>query len=385
MRHTMEPSAIMSRFLLVVNNIQPYGPELVNVLAAPPLSTCRFRYQRKYAPTIGNIASLLSKEGTIVLRSHGTGRFMPLRTCKVILVRLVGDIVYLTVELRNIAALAADKLSEEQLRIFNELMVYAIGAFENPQGGDLLNLILYEDGTIFQRLRQWHEASDGDECGHWGNCILLMAHEFGLQAVNYYKVVELRDSQNRVLSFDPAERADGGYALQTDSTYTMVVLQRTYTGKKGDSSVPGNRFLELNSNSDNVTILRGKQPILGKYDVFHFYIRPQSSSSRTFAQLFLGANADKGTDVFRVSPLEVPIAVEASLRLKLRTIASGGLFLLFLVTYLFSQATASWFPAHWSVSAAGVEKVSLIAMIVVSMWLGELPRELTTRFKLGVH
>ena len=381
----MEPTTTTSRFLLVVNNIPPYGPELVNVLAAPPLSTCRFRYQRKYAPTIGNITSLIDKEGTIVLRSHGTGRFMPLRTCKVILVRLVGDIVYLTAELHDIAAIASDKLSEEQLRVFNELMVNAIGTFENPQGGDLLNLILYEDGAVYQRLHQWLEASDGDECGHWGNCILLMAHEFDLQAVDYYKIVELRDAQNRVLTFEPAKRVDGGYALQTESTYTLVVLQRTYTGKKGDSSVSGNRFLELTTNSENVTILRGKQPILGKYDVFHLYIRPTPSSRRNYLQLFLGASADKGTDVFRVSPLEIPLSIEASLRLKLRTIASGSVFVFLLLAYLFSHAVSGFFPAQWSVTAAEVEKVCLIGMILVGMQLGELPRQLIARFKLGVH
>jgi hypothetical protein len=163
------------------------------------------------------------------------------------------------------------------------------------------------------------------------------------------------------------------------------VLQRTYTGKKGDSSVSGNRVLELTTNSENVTVLRGKQPILGKYDVFHFYIRPGRSNKRTFVQLFLGATADIGTDVPRVSPLEIPLAVEASLRLKLRTVTSGVAFVFLLTGYLFSQTVAPWFPARLAISAPAIEKACLTGMILVGMWLGELPRELTSRFKLGVH
>jgi len=353
------------------------------VLAGPDSFTSRFRYQQKYAPTITDVTALAGKNGTVVLRDYATGDFMPIRLCRTSNVRLVGDIVFLTAIMGEIPAIGQGSRRDEQLHAFNDAVSAQLGNFENTKHGDLTNLILFEDGRVHRTVADWKIASTDDQLASWGNCTIAMAEKFGLSAVDYYRIVYLQDAQGKDIQYKPDVKG-GGYRIRGTATYSLEVLQRVFTGKTGDSSIEDDRFMELTTNSDDLIVVRGRQAVLGKYDVLHFYIRQVGVTTQSFAQIFLSLTGGTRTALSRVSPLELSVVIRPPLPIRIRSIVAACVFLtLFVVYLLFADPIAARFPKDWHVTAAGVDKFCTIGMIVVATWAGDLARDLSKRLKFG--
>jgi hypothetical protein len=107
--------------LIIVNDILPYSIEVVHVLAAEVNSVCRFRYQIKYIPTIHNYEALISMKITLVLRSRSKATFFPLRRGEIISVKHVGDVIYISVKLLDIAHIDSEYKTIKE-SIFNNLI-----------------------------------------------------------------------------------------------------------------------------------------------------------------------------------------------------------------------------------------------------------------------
>jgi hypothetical protein len=375
------------KLLIIVNNIPPYGAEMITVLASPCHVTCRFRYYDKYAPTINDVPMLVGKEGTIVLRNRQSAAFMPIRTFEVITSRKVGDIIHLVVELGNIAALGPDSdRCEHQLKEFATHVSEAIGAYPNPPGDELMNLILYERGSVYGCMMQWYEASTKDELSHWGKCIPLLS-DFGISgdsalSHDFYKLIDIRDSRGHEVNYQNGCPSKRGFRVCTGQSYTLAVVQRTYTKKKGDSSAGGCRFLEFQSADNRLNIIRGVRPIIGKYDIHTFYISVPADGAQGAIQTFLRVrNNDDQTTQNPV--LDLPLVIIPPWHEVYRRKASVTLFLVFLLGYLLSDWLALRLPASWQTQPSIIEKLSLIGMIVTANSGGLFAREISSKFYLG--
>jgi len=369
-----------NKLLIIVNNIPPYILEIVNILAAPKLSTCRFRYQIKYAPTISNVNVLAGKFGTIVLRNRGNTQFLPLRKFRCIKSKLVGDVIYLTVELYEISASPAkEEFLTEHRATFDKLVNSAVEPYPNKLNEDLLNLILFEEGTIFRKLSVWYDSSDKDEVAHWGNSIKIISAEFGFVDIDYYKVVGLYDSKGENVPFKSISKEKYGYPVSGGEKYVLEVLQRTYTGKTGDSSLSERRFLILESNDEGVVIHKGQKNILGKYDLLNYNINITDKTKSSVVQTFLftlNANSSISTP-----SLEIPLIVKTSLKSKLVKFAFLTAFAVFLFSFLFADMINGWFSQDTIFTAERIEKFSIIGMIISANVFGIFAKEITSQIK----
>lgn len=258
-------------FLIIVNFIPPYDAEIAGLLSGPVGARVRFRYQTKYAPTISRVESLQGRMGTILLRDRATGWFMPLRGGRICSSKLVGDVIYLSVELGETAAISTDTgVRVNQIQQFNELTKRAIGTYPNTGNTDLLNLILHEQGDIASLLQTWIDASQDDEVAHWGNVVRLLDEHYPGLDLDFFKVLGVKGNRAREVRLSEAGTELPCYVVNPGEELKVEVLQRTYTGKSGDSSVATSRALELSVLRADISLRQGSLPILGKYDILSF-------------------------------------------------------------------------------------------------------------------
>ena len=87
--------------VLMPNAIEPYGYELVNILAYPAGFQYRFRFDEEWVQEKlrNNITKLTNKKGFIILRDMVTATFYPIRFCTIKQARKIGKIYYFEYEL----------------------------------------------------------------------------------------------------------------------------------------------------------------------------------------------------------------------------------------------------------------------------------------------
>jgi hypothetical protein len=355
-------------FLIIINFIPPYDAEIAALLAGPEGARTRFRYQTKYAPTITRVSSLQNREGTLLLRDRSTGWFMPLRTAKVLSARQVGDVIYIEAELASTAALSDNPSTRgSQLKTFNNHVLAAIGTFANEPNTDLRNLILYEGGEIQKLLRAWADAASGDDVAHWGNVVKTIDDHYPGLDLDFFRVVQLIDSRASAINFTKSANRDYGYTVTPGREYTLEILQRTFTGRQGDSSVQYSRHMELLALNDDIEIAAPQRPVLGKYDLLTFpiYIKPMTRPGI------------RSTSLSMVRPsleqrygLELPLLIRRGAAGHSVRVAAFVVFALSLITYADPALVSSILhigPHHIvDISEQSLEKISVVLMLVSS-------------------
>lgn len=370
-----------SRVLIIVNNIPPYANELANVLAAPRLTTFRFRFQIKYTPTINSVEALISRLGTLILRNRTTAKMMPLCTFQVLEAKQVGDVNYITIELHDIIALS----SEPQLCVghkseFHQLISSALSSYQNNPNDDLLNLVLFEDGKIHQKMALCLDSFGKNELVNWANCIRMMADDFNLTGIDYFRVVGLYDAERNSINYISKTIEERGFVIKPERKYTLEIIQRTYTGKKGDSSVDSLRSLELESLDPMIEILPRKRPILGKYDLLRYNIQTTRAAQQRLAQVFLSI---KDQDSIRSNlALEIQFLIKQPAMYAIVRIFSFVIFMVSLVSYIFSDVVSNWFAEFSTIQASHIEKTAIIGMIISANVFGLFTKEIAARLKL---
>jgi hypothetical protein len=364
--------------LIIVNDIPPYKNEIVNVLAKPNGGKQRFRYRTKYVPTIDDIESLEGHGGSIILRNRNNARFLPIRTFTVHRSRLIGDVAHIQVSLSSIACLDSNiEKRNKQVESIDEMVVSEIGQYENPQNGDLLNLVLYESGDIKRRLSTWCKSSHDDDIVYWGNCIETINVMCGAEGIDFYRIVGLCDSNGNLCGYRGDDST--GYELSPGESYTLEVLQRTYTEKEGDSSLPDRRSLKLSSNSSLLDIKYSSKPLMGKYDLFEYDISIPDDASDGNAKAVLNVVSDDSDDI--TPPTDINVEVRRSTKSYIIKYLSGLSFCVFLIAFLFS-GTVEGAVDNEMVDKSQVEKISIIFMLITSNSVGSIAKDIVnkTRF-----
>jgi hypothetical protein len=355
-------------FLIIINFIPPYDAEIAALLAGPAGARTRFRYQTKYAPTITRVSSLRNREGTLLLRDRVTGWFMPLREAKVLSARQVGDVIYLETELAATAALSGDPSTRDsQLETFNKQVLAAIGTFANEPNTDLRNPILYEGGDIQRLLRAWADAASGDDVTHWGNIVKTIDDHYPGLDLDFFRVVQLIDSHAAAIRFAKSVNRDYGYTVTPGREYTLEVLQRTFTGRRGDSSVQYSRHMELLVLNDDIQVAAPQRPVLGKYDLLTFpiYVKPMTRPGI------------RSTSLNMVRPsleqrygLELPLLIRRGAAGHSLRLVALVIFTVALIAYADPGLAASILhigPHHIvNVSEQTLEKISVVLMLISS-------------------
>jgi hypothetical protein len=282
--------------------------------------------------------------------------------------RLVGDVIYMTVELQQTAAIAADQAARNnQVTQFNALVNAAIGSYSNAGNTDLRNLVLHEQGDIASILRTWREASQDDEVSRWGNVIKLLDEHYPGLDLDFFKILGVKSMAGSELSMQMREESFPAYVLRAGAEFRVEVLQRTYTGRTGDSSVATQRALELTVLNDDIRLRQSTVPILGKYDILSFFLYVSKKAKPGLHQSLLSiVRVDRGQRY----GVEIPLLVQRGRVARMVRVAAVLVFALSLAAYIspdtvVSILTSNFLPhlAH-APSPSVVDKAAVVVMLL---------------------
>lgn len=368
---------INSKLLIIVNWIPPYNKEINNVLAAPMNSTCRFRYQKKYVPTIENIDKLNQKYGTIVLRNRANGKFFPARNFQLWDANWIGGVLYLRVKLTEIAAISSnDDTSKKSIDNFNNLVESAIGSYKNTGDTDLRNLILFENGDVYNCLKLWRESSSENDIIHWGNVTKMIDENFETEDLDFIKIVALKNTSGEEVKNKAITAEKFGFLIKKNKSYKIDILQRTFTGKKGDSSLNKDKFLFYYSSNQSIEIPREKKPILGKYDLIQFDLNVGKNLNDSVLQTFLSITSND--EKYESPALEIPLLVKKSYVSIIFKSLGAFFFVVFLILYIWPSLLC-----NYDLTIEQSEKISVVGMILTSAVAGKLTKDIIERVSFG--
>ncbi len=357
-----------TKFLIIVNSIRPYLMELVvNVLASPINAKCRFRYNQKYCPELkGDPNSLIGLEGTIILRNRETAEFIPIRTCKCVEAKKIGDIIYIVVELLEITGMfeTQDEVVKGKVTEFSKAVSGQISGYSNPPCDELYNLVLLENGEVFGKFRAQMATSESEA---WGKCVKYLAENLDVKDVDFFRICEMKKSDGTIIGFNKKSDAKlaASYNVKFGERYELSVLQRTYTENKGDSSVSGKRYLVMETSDPSVEVRRGMSPIFGKYDIHNLHFRISTTAKKTEELIFVYSTTKDG-DLSNRPILELPLTIRIATKLAVLRSVMTILFIISTITFVYPPLIPSLFGLQLlSESAISLlSKSSLIAMVL---------------------
>jgi len=255
-------------------------------------------------------------DGLIVLRDFEQAVFYPVRHMHVTKVLRVGDIYYVSIQLKDIVELDSDnQVRSNQLEQFNKLILPALGSYPNPPGDNLDNLVFL--GTNFAYNLQdtnFQGHAEDREYSRWGNLIDALGDLPVFSDIDFYRVVDLRDQLEHISIIRKSSDGSARYVLNKGSLYTLQVVQRTYTGRQGNSAVLAPRRLKLDADTQMVQIVHGAHSITGKYDIYPLSFRIPANASGRYTSLFISVQRIDQNHVVETPDVQIPIVVLSTQR-----------------------------------------------------------------------
>jgi hypothetical protein len=286
--------------VLIPNAIDPYGYEIVNILAYPNGFTYRFRFDQQWVhnKVQHNIPNLINKQGYIVLRDRDSALLYPIRKCTIKRADRIGITYYFEYELGDII----DYDSQENLRInqikkFNEEFTASHAKdISNKAGEDMTPLCLLSNYE--PAIQNQSSSLEEREFEQWGNVIEAIKDIKLYEDVEFIKLVDILSKKPKFLGSyiksekfkrfiktgpDKASVQNNSFIFKENLDYEIRVYQ--YIPNRKKESVT--RDIKMVVDDKYISPIRGQQRAVGKYDVITFLLRtnPHSGGRRSFIDI----------------------------------------------------------------------------------------------------
>jgi hypothetical protein len=374
--------------IIIINSIKPYGYEVNNIIGLPRDFKFRLRYRKQWVH-VNNVADLIDTDGLLILRVFQTGKLIPLRRIHIIKARMIGDIAYIEYLLCDWIALASsDTDRKEQLQKFQQLVSAAIGSIPNAPNVNMEWLVFSATDFAYD-----FRDSSIDDVNCWGNLIQELRNVEMFFDVDFFKIFNVYDERGKETKIEKGK----GFILKNDTTYTLEVLQRTHTGKTGDSAVLANRFLRLRFDEEDFRGIEANHAILSKYDLFRFIFRananrvPKNSfiilsvdpSERSISLQSETNNFEEPPQVLKIGPLP-DIFMETKITRGHWKLIKMGLQFVFSLIFLAIYVAPDLFLSPENGKQTLVSKIALIIFILINSGpLSKVFEALASKAKIG--
>lgn len=373
--------------VVIVNFIPPYNRELIGILAAPEGAAARFRFQRSYVqpPTL-DITQVQNMRALICMRNRETGDIIPLRVGTGISGRWRAGVAVFEIHLSSLA-IAPEQPNERcsWRQAFSAQFNAELAPFDTSGGQDLKKLVFFSSGQAIQTIRAI-DLSQQAQDSRWAHLLDEIDDQIPNLDLDFYRVIQITDSRGKVLT--PKAHASGRsrFEVEQGAQYAIEVAQRTYTGKKGDSSVAGSRRIALRCSSDDIEMVDNEITIRGKYSDSELYFSVAKDASVGPRHATLDVLRSDGAPSYGC---EIPLTVVRSGRSSLMSGLSVSFFILSFLVFLDPGAAlrllesigASWSP--WPPpSKDSLEKASIFGMLIFSTG-SQWTRWISDRLKVG--
>ena len=261
---------------IIFNSIPPYAFEANIILALPDGMPYRARFRKEWHPDINNPRDIELRDGVLVLRDWDTGSLIPIRRIRIRKVDPVGDIYYIDYLLTNLIEYDSDdQTRDNQVKDFNERILFELRPYQNNPGEDLIKLV-FMGSDLAANISDSHPKGELDqrEFDNWGKIVSLIGKIGCYLDQDFLKIIRLSDEggkQRKFVSVGGIKR----YSLSNTKVYYLDVFQRSFTTKTADSSVT-TRTIKLSAEIDAIKPIRDRFAIVGKYDMYRFRLKAQA-------------------------------------------------------------------------------------------------------------
>lgn len=258
-----------NHLVIVANTLEPYGYELIRILAVPNGFRHRFRFESEWVdhgvvskpPIPGSI-------GYIVLRDFETAKLYPIRGFKVASFAQVGTINYLECELSELFDFDSDASRRTtEFEAFNvSFNNIRREITESNLAGQHMKPLVFETG-VAPAITNANSRMSGDndrEHEKWNNLIQSLKRVPFYSGIDFLRLLHV----NAVGQTDPVNIVNGQFRLVEQERYTVLLAQQRVAG--GDAQFT--RDIKLSTDPLNMSAVRGINRAVGKYDVLSFEI-----------------------------------------------------------------------------------------------------------------
>jgi hypothetical protein len=359
----------MDKYLAIIpNTISPYGYETVPVLATPDGFQYRFRFDEEWVQdSIVHRNDLSGKKGYIILRDFNTGQLLPIRCFTVDSFSKIGKMYFIEVTLGGLVSFDSEE-SHRQVQIdsfhkeFSQFNFSVIGT--NPPGGNMEPLVFLTNFSL--EIKNEHKHSDlNEEMESWGNILSCLKDIDFFTDVQFLRLVKIEPiDKNTGKSFFK----DDQLVLQEGADYKIQLAQ--FITK---TSGPNITQTDIKISGDNrvISVLRGVQRAVGKYDILTFVIRvnKHGGSGATFLDIQYQPKPDD-QDIGEPH-LFIPVSI---IKLPQKRLMKLGSLLLF--TILYSAPSFPAFLSYWAWFANNKNLVQDISIVGFTLSLFSVVEEL---------
>ncbi|MGI2220593.1 hypothetical protein [Shewanella oncorhynchi] len=360
----------MENIFITINSIEPYTHELNSYLSLPKNSIARVRFKKNWLPEISEYSDMEGKEGFILLRNYYKSKvIIPLRKIMINKVKVVGDIVYIEFFLLEIPCYPGDvkKFGELIERLYSSLSSsFDVKKYENIDGEDLSNLVFY--GGSLHGIDFFKKGAVYDEIANWGVLVGHFDDFFNEDEVkifsdfDFIKFVELKSFDGRVVDFKVSGKEGASkyyFELKPETEYKATFLQRTYTGRKGNSAINGVRKVKLTPESNMIKSLRNGY-IYGKYDLINSSFTTVNYLKKSYSEVEISISSNVSDHV--EYPFVLPFKLTTSLSVFIFNLFSGFIFFGGLVLYYNPELLIA---VSFNLSPVTIKEV-LLPMLILS-------------------
>lgn len=325
---------------LIPNTVVPYGYELIHILAYPEGFRYRFRFDEEWvAEKVKNkLSTLPKKEAVIVFRDKERAKFYPVRYATIENVHKIADIYYIEYRLDEIVEYDSnEKIRSEQVDNFNREFIKHHSLASNEPNQDMKPLVLLSNlepqltNSNFTSIDPIDKDSE-----RFGNVIEVIKDIRFYEGLEFIKVIDIRSTKENL----PVNVSDGSLQISENTDYTLRILQLIPKFSLQERKTPND--IELLSDNRNITVVRGKQRAVGKYDVLTFVFRasPYSGGERSFLDVIHLPKENESQDID--PKLHLPVLIKKGKRgVWLRI----GIMILSTLFYFFPELIQSLIPS----------------------------------------
>lgn len=326
------------KFLYVIpNTTLPYGYEFVNILCLPCGFKGRFRFRDKWVSDEfkTNYKSYSGKTIHILLRDRETANFYPLRKAYVESITKIAETYYIKYELGDLFPYdSKTSVRIEQLENYSSgYLKYHTDLKNNTPNNDMLPLV-YGSNYEYEFNNNHYDADSNitKELESFQNIVDTIKDISFFKTVTFTKIIHLKQSNSN----DFADISNGYYNLKEEMDYELSIYQTAPTITMEDMLTPND--IELKADSKYISIIKGKQRAVGKYDIINFLIRTNINTAGASSFLDVSYKLKPDADQYIDPNLSLPIIIHSRWsKLFWRMLVLLASIIVYLYAYIFKS------------------------------------------------
>lgn len=347
----------------MTNSIIPYCYDIGHILGLPTDLSHRFRYRARWIEDTENISNFKGEEGLIVLRNFATGDLIPVRFISVEDVIKAGDVYYIEFQLRGYFSI--DQKNEIADRIIKILKEKGI---EN-KGNEQLECLVIKIENL--KLGDTVKQIDEDNIERWSDLLKEIGSLNCFRDFSFLKILRLRDYSEAQINVGKNSAERNSFILKPGQAYYLDVIQHIPWEIDKNESIEHPYNVILKTETDEVTILRKVQRVVGKYDLLRFIFKTPSGYMEKHTYLELESDLDIEVSKYGLPALFIPICIQPTTMMNVIRKLQVSISVISIIVVFLSGKLSCYFQ----VEPDWIRTVALLILVLASKQWTELVKE----------